>query len=345
MARTTKKSKPKVEEQQEGEVKTERETRASHKRKNLSPPSSPENSKRQQLQDKSQLDKSNKEAEVQTAEDFNTTEEVSKVKQDKVTNANEEINSSPKRKKLTSTQILDQEALISDTEQPQDKTNGDLKNSEEGKTTSSPPPSPSSPSSSPNSILRSPGKSPKIPKSPSQVKFQGVEIRQYNRCHGGSAGIPHQGAYPLGLDWSYDKNVMTRTVSDFEQDKNTTSISDGVHYLAEKDRKKLLEKFDEREDMTRAGSFQREKTELSQIRESRKHIGCGCKGACSTKKCQCVKQGIECNESSCGCQSDTCGNSRAETMEQNMLDKFRKKKIQEANREGMKLPVKRKLKL
>jgi len=109
--------------------------------------------------------------------------------------------------------------------------------------------------------------------------------------------------------------------------------------------KKILEKFDEREDMTRAGSFQREKQELSQIRESRKHIGCGCKGACNTKKCQCLKQGIECNESSCGCQSGSCGNSRVETMEQDLLDEFRKKKIHEANQEGKKLPVKRKLKL
>ncbi len=62
---------------------------------------------------------------------------------------------------------------------------------------------------------------------------------------------------------------MTRTVSDFEHKPST---SDGVVWLPEKDRKKILETFDERNDMTRAGSFQREKQELSQIRESRKHI-------------------------------------------------------------------------
>jgi len=149
---------------------------------------------------------------------------------------------------------------------------------------------------SPNSILRSPGKNSKLPKSPTGVKFTGVEIRKYNRCHGGSAGIPHQGAYPLGLDWSYDKNVMTRSVSDFEQNKTKESTFDGVAWVTEKERKKLLENFDDRNDMTRAGSFQREKQELSQIRESRKHIGCSCKGgvACTTKKCQCVKQGVDC---------------------------------------------------
>ncbi len=75
-------------------------------------------------------------------------------------------------------------------------------------------------------------------------------------------------------------------------------------------------------------------------------IGCGCKGdvACTTKKCQCVKQGIDCNESSCECGSENCGNVRAETMEQDKLDKFRKKKIEEANKDE-RPPVKRRLKM
>jgi len=242
MGRANKKNKSKVEEQVE--VEDPEGAKASHKRKNVSPSSSP-GAQRHKFQDKSQVEEIKKAA--KTIEEIKKTEEVSNTNQtDNIsTIANEEINTSPKRrKKLTSTQILDTDVFMSDTE-PKDKTNEKVKNNEEGTniSASSPTSSPdSSPSHSPNSILRSPGKSPKIPKSPAQVKFQGVEIRQYNRCHGGSAGIPHQGAYPLGLDWSYDKNVMTRTVSDFEHDKTQTSISDGVHYLAEKDRKKNIGK-------------------------------------------------------------------------------------------------------
>jgi hypothetical protein len=56
------------------------------------------------------------------------------------------------------------------------------------------------------------------------VKFVQVEVREYNRAHGGSAGVPKQGAYTLGLDWKYnDKKVMKRTVSDFESEKNVDS--------------------------------------------------------------------------------------------------------------------------
>jgi hypothetical protein len=87
-----------------------------------------------------------------------------------------------------------------------------------------------------------------------------------------NTNISFQGAYPLGLDWSYDL-AMTRTVSDFEKNKATTeSTKEGVVFLSEKERRKVLESIDEREDMIRTGSFQREKQELSQIRESRKRI-------------------------------------------------------------------------
>jgi hypothetical protein len=39
-------------------------------------------------------------------------------------------------------------------------------------------------------VEKSPRK--RAPKSPTKVKFKQVEVREYGRCHGGSAGIPHQ---------------------------------------------------------------------------------------------------------------------------------------------------------
>ena len=180
------------------------------------------------------------------------------------------------------------------------------------------------------------------------VKFVQVEVREYNRAHGGSAGVPKHGAYTLGLDWSYDKQ-MKRSVSDFEMEKNP-DCSEGVKWMNEQARKKVLDSADKRDKMTKQNSFKREKQEISQIRKSRKHIGCSCKGnllavfflynswikgdaPCSSKKCQCIKNEIVCYESSCGCDPSECGNPREDTLDTDTIDELRRQKIEEMNKD------------
>ena len=141
---------------------------------------------------------------------------------------------------------------------------------------------------------------------------------------------------------------MKRTVSDFEQEKNADSSQGkiaycysfsyvflGIKWMDENARKKVLETFDTRDKMTRSGSFQRERHEISELRKSRKHIGCGCKGGspCITKKCACLKNEIPCNESSCECDPNICGNPRVESLDQDTIDEFRQEKLKEANLE------------
>jgi len=168
----------------------------------------------------SDSDVSDNEAKPEPAEQLKNSQEIS----------DDELKKSPtkRRKKLNSIPL---EENMGDIDSPKERA-GISQEADREKT----------PPLSTNSILRSPTKSPKGPKSPIRVKFQAVEIRQYDRCHGGSAGIPTQGAYPLGLDWTYDEHVMKRTVSDFEHDKNKTSTSDGVVFVPEKDRKKIIRK-------------------------------------------------------------------------------------------------------
>jgi hypothetical protein len=84
----------------------------------------------------------------------------------------------------------------------------------------------------PRSILKSPYKSP-YNKS-KNVEWKEVEVRHYNRCHGGSAGVPTKGIFPLGLDWAYDsRKVLKKSVTDYEKHRRN-SVGEDFHRIPEK---------------------------------------------------------------------------------------------------------------
>lgn len=183
------------------------------------------------------------------------------------------------------------------------------------------------------SILKSPKKkSP--PMAPIRVLFSGVEVREYKRRAGGSCGLPHQGKFSLGLDWTYE-SVTCRTISEFEPDR---SSANDVTRIPERVRKELLFS------SSHSPPTNPEDQDLSLIRKSRKKIGCSCKGpsspktsknskpCCASNKCICFKNGIECMEDTCGCTDDTCKNPLRIKFDEDKINSFRKEKIMSSNK-------------
>eukprot|EP00026_Physarum_polycephalum_P010177 Phypoly_transcript_10329.p1 GENE.Phypoly_transcript_10329~~Phypoly_transcript_10329.p1 ORF type:complete len:344 (+),score=45.63 Phypoly_transcript_10329:125-1156(+) len=138
----------------------------------------------------------------------------------------------------------------------------------------------------------------------SKLKFAGVEVRQYERRHGGGGGVPHNGGYPLGLDWEYDKeHVLQRGLTDYEEMRKEERHTKGnIPAVSEKERQELLLQADNRTSVERASSFTKQKSDLDKLRKIRKDIGCHCTGSeCGTLKCNCNKSGVECLEDYCSC--------------------------------------------
>ena len=186
-------------------------------------------------------------------------------------------------------------------------------------------------------------KSPYSRRKSNKVNFKEVEVRQYNRCHAGSLGVPTRGGYPLGLDWAYDENSTTRTpVTDYEKFRRRSG--DDFNRISETDRRKLL--YDEINDETDTSLLQeqlKECNEIKHIRKSRTKIGCMCKGGweadgtpincCETNKCICFKNGIQCNEDSCWCVSDTCSNPNSRhSFDEERVHKWRAQRLSELNK-------------
>ena len=161
-------------------------------------------------------------------------------------------------------------------------------------------------------------------KKKSRISFGSVEIRKYRVSHGGACGTPSKGAYPIGLSWEC-VDQETRPVDEEEKDNV-------VRKLSEKDRKRLLEKHDRRSYFEKQASFETEREELKQLRRARMNIGCGCTSAnsCGTSKCICYKEGLACNDDSCKCSFDCCINPSRYNFDQDKVDNYRKKRIEEA---------------
>eukprot|EP01091_Cochliopodium_minus_P015541 TRINITY_DN5565_c0_g1_i2.p1 TRINITY_DN5565_c0_g1~~TRINITY_DN5565_c0_g1_i2.p1 ORF type:complete len:243 (-),score=60.96 TRINITY_DN5565_c0_g1_i2:186-914(-) len=164
------------------------------------------------------------------------------------------------------------------------------------------------------------------------VMFSKVYVRDYERKHGGSSGVPRKGGYPLGLSWEYNKE------EEFELKKYQKLIEKkkdrGLYMISERKRKEILEKTVEDEDEME--EMEKVKKELEKTRKTREDVGCNCcsqtsRNLCGTKYCFCFKNGLECDVDSCFCDSDCCKNKR-NLFDQKSVDKFRKSKIAQANK-------------
>jgi hypothetical protein len=149
------------------------------------------------------------------------------------------------------------------------------------------------------------------------VGFKAVEIREYERLHGGSGGVPYVGAYPLGLGWQVAAERRD-SLSNFESERSShRKRSDDLPRIEESERRKLLEKHDARPRLERAASYVAQRRELDALRKARSAIGCSCSvkqptrtswltvtqppQCCSTDECECYRNGLECWDESCAC--------------------------------------------
>lgn len=91
-------------------------------------------------------------------------------------------------------------------------------------------------------------------------------------------------------------------------------------------------------DIEELKQLEKDKKELKLIRQSRKKVGCNCKGphskggeCCTTNKCPCFKNEIECNEGSCGCfeHQHGCQNPLRFVFDEERVNSYRRKRIEE----------------
>jgi hypothetical protein len=157
------------------------------------------------------------------------------------------------------------------------------------------------------------------------VGFKMVEIREYERQHAGSGGVPYVGAYPLGLGWKV-AGERRDSLSNFEEQRSSQRHrSDDLPRLDESERRQLLEQHDRRPRLQRAASYVAQRKELDQLRKARRDIGCQCHvplpdgsrshGAakemcCRTDACPCFANGLECWGEACACGNtqEDCAN-------------------------------------
>jgi len=174
-----------------------------------------------------------------------------------------------------------------------------------------------------------PGK--KIKNKKKKVSFQEVEVRQYNRRHGGGGGVPSAGAYPLGLDWSFE-NVEKYPLAKFEEMRAETRQDIKVlQPLTVNQRKKLLKKADKRSKLVRAGSYLEQESAIKALKQSRQGIGCECENGaqCKTETCHCFKNELQCDSSACNCETELCSNPQKLVWDQDRVDDYRKKSIEQ----------------
>ena len=74
--------------------------------------------------------------------------------------------------------------------------------------------------------------------------------------------------------------------------------------------------------------------ELNHIRKLRENVGCKCSQGsklCGTRFCSCFKNGITCGEETCTCDHVECKNPLKYYFDQEKVERYRKKRIEEEN--------------
>ena len=132
--------------------------------------------------------------------------------------------------------------------------------------------------------------------------FKDVVVREYERLHNGSGGVPVKGAYPLGLAWDHAEDVQ-KPVAAYEVER-TPKRKPFAMPLEERERKALLDEFDESmaEDDAESEAL-RVQSELRALKLSRMATpGCNCKRSmCVLGSCPCYTWGLPCLDGFCSC--------------------------------------------
>jgi len=147
------------------------------------------------------------------------------------------------------------------------------------------------------------------------VGFNDVEVREYERRHGGGGGVPYNGAYPLGLGWTVAATHKEQ-LQDFERRRSgVRHASEALPRVDEHHRKMLLESADQRPALERAASYVAVRRELQSLRDARDAVGCGCRDTggdgciCSKEThCPCFDNQLECCIETCKCDLALCRN-------------------------------------
>lgn len=137
------------------------------------------------------------------------------------------------------------------------------------------------------------------------VQFDAVQVREYQRRHGGSSTVPDVGYLPLGLDWRYE-DAKAVSLEQYEQRRRLEGrvSSRSLDVVPMQERWRKLEKADARPALELQASARRSAQEIEAIRRSRNfhNRGCQCRaGACRIDACPCFARGDECFYKICSC--------------------------------------------
>ena len=133
------------------------------------------------------------------------------------------------------------------------------------------------------------------------VVFNEVVVREFERLHNGSGGVPTDGAYPLGLSWVHADDVHT-PVTKYEVER-TPKRKPFAMPLTKSQRRDLLNRLDETMAEENAEQeVKRVQNELCKLQSSRlESPGCRCKKGGCLAGCPCYDSGMPCLKSFCKC--------------------------------------------
>lgn len=131
------------------------------------------------------------------------------------------------------------------------------------------------------------------------VCFDRVQVREYERLHDGSGGVPSSGTYALGLGWAYRE--AARPLADYERERARVRTLWPVPLSAPR-RRALLERLDPAHAAEGAAGT-RAAREMRAILHSRSSAAaCACAfGACAADTCACHEAHMPCVPGMCAC--------------------------------------------
>ena len=142
------------------------------------------------------------------------------------------------------------------------------------------------------------------------VCFDRVQIREYERLHDGSGGVPRSGTYALGLGWAYREDAhSTRPLAEYERERARVRTPWPVPLSAPR-RRALLERLDPAHAADGAAGTRTAREMRALLHSRSAAASCACAfGACAADTCACHEAHMPCVPGMCACT--TCCNPYA----------------------------------
>lgn len=142
------------------------------------------------------------------------------------------------------------------------------------------------------------------------VCFDRVQIREYERLHDGSGGVPRSGTYALGLGWAYREDARsTRPLAEYERERARVRTPWPVPLSAPR-RRALLERCDPAHAADGAAGTHTARAMRALLHSRSTAAACACAfGACAADTCACHEAHMPCVPGMCACT--TCCNPYA----------------------------------